>query len=232
MKNNQINGSEHARDIKTIIKNHPSLTKIDFSNAEMNVNKNKLKNIGAQAIIEGILETNGASIISEINLSYNFLNHECLNYFALLSDPKFIQLLSLNLSFNDLGSESFKILGPIMSNLLELNLSYTKLNNQSMADFTNLYVIQEMPLQSLDIHGNNITSDGFFILMKALKTNNKIKHLNLSKNKVATDLKKFKIIVNFLVVNKILESLNLSQCEIKEQGAIMIGKGLRGNRNL
>lgn len=47
MKNNQLNGPEHALDIKEIIKNHPTLSFIDFSNNEMNVNKNKLKNIGA-----------------------------------------------------------------------------------------------------------------------------------------------------------------------------------------
>lgn len=45
----------------------------------MNVNKNKLKNVGAQAIVEGILETTGGSIISDINLSYNFLTNACLS---------------------------------------------------------------------------------------------------------------------------------------------------------
>lgn len=90
MRNNQVNGSEHGADIKAIIKNHPTLTLIDFSNLEMNVNKNKLKNVGVQAIIEGILETEGASIISDISLSYNFLTSACLPHFALLSDPNFI----------------------------------------------------------------------------------------------------------------------------------------------
>ena len=57
MKNNQLDGKEHAHDIKDIIKNHPSLSILDFSNTELNVNKNKLRNVGAVAIVAGILET-------------------------------------------------------------------------------------------------------------------------------------------------------------------------------
>lgn len=80
MKNNQLYGPDHASDIKEMIKNHPTLSFLDFSNNEMHINKNKLKNIGAQAIVEGILEShdNGCSLISSINLSYNHLTSDCL----------------------------------------------------------------------------------------------------------------------------------------------------------
>jgi hypothetical protein len=44
MKNNQLNGIDHSQDIKEMIMNHPSLSVIDFSNTELNVNKNKLRN--------------------------------------------------------------------------------------------------------------------------------------------------------------------------------------------
>lgn len=55
MKNNQINGHEHSDDIKMMIHNHPTLVKLDLSNEEMNINKNKLRNHGAISLIEGIL---------------------------------------------------------------------------------------------------------------------------------------------------------------------------------
>jgi hypothetical protein len=69
--------------------NHPSLSIIDFSNTELNVNKNKLRNQGAVAIIEGILGSKemGCSLITEINLSYNYLNQDILPYFAKLRNP-------------------------------------------------------------------------------------------------------------------------------------------------
>ena len=102
MRNNQLNGNEHGEDIKDIIRNHPSLTILDLSNNEMNVNKNKLRNVGAVAIVEGILESNmqGYSLINDINLSYNFLTAESLPHFARLSNPDFIRLEHLNLGYN------------------------------------------------------------------------------------------------------------------------------------
>ena len=80
--------------------------------ADTNINKNKFKNIGAQAIVEGILESeeHGCSLISAINLGYNLLTSDCLRQFARLSDPSFIQLNSLNLSYNDLGQDSILML--------------------------------------------------------------------------------------------------------------------------
>ena len=39
-----------------------------------------------------------------------------------------------------------------------------------------------MKLEILDIHSNLITSEGFYKLMICLKTNNKVKTLNVSKN--------------------------------------------------
>jgi hypothetical protein len=156
MKNNQLNGHDHAHDIKDMILNHPSLSVIDFSNSELIVNKNKLRNQGAVAIIEGILQSKqmGCSLINEINLSYNYLNADILPYFALLSNPNWIQLQSLNLSYNDLGSDSIRLLAPIMSTLETLNLSHTKLNNDSMEDFSEMFKKQEMRLGELDIHSN------------------------------------------------------------------------------
>jgi hypothetical protein len=131
-----LSGTEHGDDLKEIIRDHPSLTIIDLSNNEMNVNKNKLRNVGAVAIVEGILESTrqGYSLINDINLSYNFLTADCLPHFARLNNPDFIRLEHLNLGYNQLGPDSVKILRPILSNIIALNLSNSKLNNQSMAD--------------------------------------------------------------------------------------------------
>lgn len=73
MRNNQLNGPEITDELRDLFKDHPSLSFIDFSNSDLNINKNKLKNIGVQAIIEGILLSEGQSLISELNFSYNYL---------------------------------------------------------------------------------------------------------------------------------------------------------------
>ena len=198
----------------------------------MNTNKNKLKNIGAHAIIEGILDTENYSLMSEINLSYNYLTSECLGYFALLHDPEFIQLQHLNLSHNDLGPESIEILGQTLCSIVELNLANTKLNSQSMVDLATSFRRQDMKLRYLDVSGNNISTEGFYELLVALKNNIRVKSLNFSRNPICNDLKQFRMSQRFLLCNKTLENLNLSYCNIKEKGIQVIAKGLKGNRSL
>lgn len=68
--------------------------------------------------------------------------------------------------------------------------------------------------------------------MLCLKINNKVKNLNISHNKIASDIHYFKTIQKFLIYNKVLEVLNISDCDIDEKSGELIGKGLRGNMNL
>jgi Ran GTPase-activating protein (RanGAP) involved in mRNA processing and transport len=101
-----------------------------------------------------------------------------------------------------------------------------------MTDLATLYRKQDMRLRHLDISSNNINSDGLYELFVLLKTNIRVKSVNLSRNNVCTDLKKFRMLHRFLLCNKTLESLNLSYCNIKEKGIQVIAKGLKGNRHL
>ena len=57
MRNNEIDGRDHCQELKEIVKNHPSLAIIDFSNSELIIKKNKIRNSGAKAIVEGILDS-------------------------------------------------------------------------------------------------------------------------------------------------------------------------------
>lgn len=69
-------------------------------------------------------------------------------------------------------------------------------------------------------------------LARCLKSNNKVKQLNLSKNKIGEDPKKFAAVEGFINCNKVLDVLNLSSCGIKPEGAALIARALRINRNL
>ena len=68
--------------------------------------------------------------------------------------------------------------------------------------------------------------------MVCLKTNNKVRKLNLSKNSISSDIKLFKIVSKFLNCNKILEDIDFSYCSLDGKAGALVGKGLRGNRNL
>ena len=112
MSNNEIDGRDHSESLKEIVKNHTSLSIIDFSNSDQIVRKNKIRDKGAKAIVDGILESTalGCSLISEINLSYCFLTAESVPSFARLNNPEWIELQNLILGYNDLGDDTIDIL--------------------------------------------------------------------------------------------------------------------------
>jgi hypothetical protein len=89
-----------------------------------------------------------------------------------------------------------------------------------------------MVLKELDLHSNQITAEGFHDLLSCLESNNKVGKLWLSKNPIGNDMELFKITHTFLSCNKTLELLDLSFCDLNEEAAEIIGKGLRGNRFL
>jgi hypothetical protein len=53
-----------------------------------------------------------------------------------------------------LGPDAFKLLQPILSPIVQLNLANTKLNNQSIDDFVQMFKVQEMKVEYLDLHSN------------------------------------------------------------------------------
>lgn len=101
-----------------------------------------------------------------------------------------------------------------------------------MFDLTNAFRKHELPLQLLDLHSNNITTEGLYRLLMCLKADNQVKTLNVSRNAISSDLKMFKTLTKFLSCNKILEDLNMSFCGLKPKAAELLGKGIRGNTTL
>ena len=99
------------------------------------------------------------------------------------------QIISLNLSDNDLGGEFISTLGPnALSSLLELSLSNTRLTNKSLGDLSDYISDNRFSLLNLDLSSNHFTIDGYFKFLTALKQNqSSIKKLNLSKNNFGFD---------------------------------------------
>jgi hypothetical protein len=99
------------------------------------------------------------------------------------------QIISLNLSDNDLGGEFISTLGPnALSSLLELSLSNTRLTNKSLVDLSDYITDNRFSLLNLDLSSNHFTIDGYFKFLTALKQNqSSIKKLNLSKNNFGFD---------------------------------------------
>lgn len=174
-------------------------------------------------------------MLNELHLAYNYLTAECLPYFAALSDPEFVRLETLNLSYNALGPDTLRLLQPMLGSVVDLNLANTKLTNTSMIDLHDIYRSQAMKLRSLDLASNQITAEGFRVLMLTLKTTNKVRRLDLSRNPIMEgqrDKKAFRALTTFLTQNAILDELILASCGLDEEAVAAIARGLRGNMNL
>jgi len=50
---------------------HPSLTSLDLSNDDSNLNKNRLSNTGLEAVIDAMLDPRSQSVISMLNFAQN-----------------------------------------------------------------------------------------------------------------------------------------------------------------
>jgi hypothetical protein len=70
--NNDLGSNmNHVHLIRTFLMEHPSLTSIDLSNDDSNLNKNRLSNIGLEAVIDAMLDPRSLSVISMINFAQN-----------------------------------------------------------------------------------------------------------------------------------------------------------------
>ena len=77
---------------------------------------------------------------------------------------------------------------------------------------------------------NNITSEGWVHLFKALCSNTSLKKLNVSHNKLG--MKGSVALAEMLSCNKSLTQLNVSECDIPEAGLREIARGLLQNTSL
>jgi Ran GTPase-activating protein (RanGAP) involved in mRNA processing and transport len=165
---------------------HSSLTDIDLSNDDSNQNKNKLGNAGLEAIIEGILDSS-QSVISMLNVAQNNIqfsvNPETFTMLRALLTVKSEQLLSLNLSDNDLGPEFISTIGyQALSNLKELQLANTRLNKKSLTDLSDMINRHRFSLLNLDLSSNRFDADSLFKFFNAMKNNQSLRRINLSRN--------------------------------------------------
>jgi hypothetical protein len=67
LQNNNIDGRKNALDIVNMLKDHRSLTSLDFGNSEAIKNRNRINNDGLIAIGSAIYQSN-FSLISELYL--------------------------------------------------------------------------------------------------------------------------------------------------------------------
>lgn len=82
------------------------------------------------------------------------------------------QILSLNLSNNDLGGDFISLLGAgAIKNLKELQLSNTRLTKKSLNDLSDMVMRHKFQMLNLDISSNHFNAECIFKFFNSLKTN-------------------------------------------------------------
>ena len=153
--------------------------------------------------------------------------------------PKSIKELDIVFKGNDklnfttrMKSSDLIILCEIFENFTELirhiDLSYNLLDDSSIIEFSK--VLENChELESLNLQGNDIESQGASAISEALKKNKSLKYLNLDSNKIRTD--GAKTVVEVLFITENLVELNLGNNEIDHNGIIAITSVLIWNMN-
>jgi hypothetical protein len=93
--------------------------------------------------MEAMLDPHSHSVLQMLNIAQNNITSsqpETFNLLKVLLTVRSEQLISLNLSHNDLGPEFFSVIGhQALSNLQELVLSNTRLTNKSLGDLSEYF---------------------------------------------------------------------------------------------
>lgn len=82
------------------------------------------------------------------------------------------QMLSLNLSDNDLGADFITTIGyEGLCNLKELQLANTRLTKKSLNELSEMLANRKFSLLHLDLSSNNFNAESLFKFFNALKNN-------------------------------------------------------------
>lgn len=129
-----------------------------------------------------------------------------------------------------------------MPNLTSLCLNSCKIGNKGALDLANNLMKQgckglehKFGLEVLELANNGIQLNGFLQLLDRFKTSNNLKHFDFSHNRFEYDfreLKGFQKLEQFLVLNKSLNMLNLSGCNLNDFAMSCIASGLGKNNSL
>ena len=144
----------------------------------------------------------------------------------------------VDLSDSYLGTNSIKLISKIIHNgdrISRLNLTKNNLGDCGVEILINA-VKNSKSLLYLNLTSNSITYKGGKIIFSNLKDQQSIIDLNISSiegtNRNRLTASGIKDIELFLKKNIFLETLNLSGNSIKDEGFILLCKGLNGNNNL
>ena len=230
-KYNLLYGSDSSNIIRTYSpKMRPMSSSVSSFNRIMSRDKNESVYVFTEEEIIELIKARCKDIGINLreNMIYKFrdyCNSKCKN-----------RIVDLSESY--LGINSIIFISRIIYNsdrISRLNLAKNNLGDNGIEILINV-VKNSMSLISLNITSNSITYKGGQIIFKNLKDQQSIIDLNISSmegtNRNRLTAVGIKEIVSFLKKNIFIEKINLSGNSIKDEGFILLCKGLNNNNNL
>lgn len=214
---------EGANSFFLSLRKHKTLTSISIANSD-GLHRNRIGHKGCIGLND-LLRTN--KLISMLNISDNNIGNEGIRTLLNELTPESMNLIYLNLTNNDLGTDCIKEMKTLFESevLQELRLGSNSLNDTHAEDLSLFFYRQVCQLRKIDLSNNKITSKGGRLLFQAIKQNQFLTHLNLENNSSLGDgdLTELKHLFNN---NEYLQSLNMSGCGIESYHVKEIVEGL------
>uniref|UniRef100_A0A4W4F4U2 NACHT domain-containing protein n=1 Tax=Electrophorus electricus TaxID=8005 RepID=A0A4W4F4U2_ELEEL len=187
------------------------------------------------AALASALRSNPSSHLRELNLNYNKPGDSGVKQLsALLEDPH-CKLEKLDLSDCSITDEGCAALAAALrsnpsSHLRELNLDYNKPGDSGVKQLSALLVDPHCKLEKLQLSDCRITDERCAALASALRSNpsSHLRELNLNYNKPGdSGVKQLSALLEDPHCK--LETLELSDCSITEEGCAALASALRSN---
>jgi len=212
---------EGSESLSEIIKINKSIKTIFIDNSNINSAKS------TSSIAESL---NSNKSISNFDITNNDLDKISFLRFIEILDPENSNIRTLNLSYNNFGSDGIKILG----NFLAKNKSIILLNLEGnfIGPEEGSKIILEILLINKTIKELNISScsigTGLCLISEAFKDNKSIiENFNLGNNDIGD--KEIEVFCGSLVSNTILVNLQLNKNKINDSGAEALSNLLKRN---
>ena len=166
--------------------------------------------------------------LKRLHLQYTKIGKEdCARLTDLIANS---ELEELNVSGNDLSSDSVTSIMkglPQNSTITKLDMSFSYFSEDNWKSLSSQLQRSECMFQDLNITRCGITSEGAVQLAAGLATNKSLTKVTLYENPCEAAL-----VGDALKTNSVLKDLNMAQCDIDSEGAMVIAAGLATNKSL
>lgn len=196
---------------------------------ELNLKNTGLSEAGSAAILEKLMKTK----VERLNLAQNRIGQKGCHTVSKVLLNKQMQLVSLNVANNELGDTAvISLLQTLQQRctLESIDLSGNRLQKSTvlLSELINF----NGSLKSVNLSWNQLRGEPALQLVRAIRHNTNLVHLDISHNSLGTDEAPLMALADTLRQNKTLEYLNLASNQIRAKPVLVLTDCMTENTSL